>query len=538
MLPTSGFLRDSVLVDSTPSAVELRFSVWSIELPRSLLASSKKVSAFFRREISSDALLDEPDNVRRLVSLLSYQGCLIPEYHKDAYGLSEVKALYISFCNESYGRYYAHSLWAAMRTEVIPVSTIRQWIARTYFLSRFAGVTASAASRNGPTPAIRSAFLKSAVEEYSHCEDYYLPPAALFSVDLAYMKGIAPAPCFIAFDQQMLRIAQEDWLAHLFVALFQERTAQFKDGAHRLYSRVEKQLGMPGMLDGWRTHISFDEENSHEGDLDNLFEQEIEVSYERLQDAFDEASLTVDLLIDGLDTVLHLGDSGTNPRVCVESSILKLPHIQGISCLSGVTEYAMKARNPHGMVIELAGLIERTSHGLKFLSESVAFFLHQVEYCFVALLTQCLENCEAHDEVIRIGNTLETALQCGLQYMPAPNALQKANRVIWNHLSYKVKRPSRFALALLLILRLLEAGSRKSIHSNAPQVVGPLKDALTLAVQKLCASETGDEVLNEVLSTLAMLEYAFELANSGRLPKKFALGHNTALRGTSASGRP
>jgi thiaminase len=538
MLPIDGFLRDSVLVESTPTGVELRFSVWSIELPSALLDSSKKIAAFFRRELSSSALESECDNVRNLVSVLSHQGCLIPEYHKEAYRLSEVKSLYISFCNESYGRYYAHSLWKAMRADKIPVSIIRQWISRTYFLSRFAGVTASAASRSGPTSEIKFAFLKSAVEEYSHCEDYYLPPAALFPPDLGYIKGIAPAPCFVAFDQQMLRIAKKDWLAHLFVALFQERTAQFREGAHRLYSRIEEQLGMPGLFSGWRTHISFDEENSHEGDLDSLFEQDIEVSYEQLQEAFDEACLTLDLLTDGLEEVLHLGNDGRNPRASASNNFLRSHQIEGIRCLSGISEYAIKATNPSDLVIELTGLIESTPSGLCFLSAAEAFFYRQMECFLVALSTECLENCVTHDEIIYVGKILETTLRGGLKYEPAPNALEKASRVVRNHLSCKARRPSEFTFVNLLLLRLLEAGSRKSSRSNGLEVISSITDSLTLATQKLCSPEMGVDYLNEALSSLSMLEYALALENSARQPIRFAMGHNTALQWTPASGRP
>ena len=538
MLPINGYLRDSVLVNSTPSGVELRFSVWSIELPSALLESSKKLAAFFRREISSSALESECDNVRNLVSVLSHQGCLIPEYRKDVYRLSEVKSLYISFCNESYGRYYAHNLWAAMRTDEIPVSIIRQWISRTYFLSRFAGVTAAAASRSGPTSEIKYAFLKSAVEEYSHCEDYYCPPAALFPPDLGYTKGIAPSPCFVAFDQQMLRIAQRDWLAHLFVALFQERTAQFRDGAHRLYSRIEEQLCMPGLFNGWRTHISFDEENSHEGDLDSLFIQDIDVSYEQLQEAFDEASLAIDLLTDGLEEVLHLGSDGKNPRASAANNALRSHQLEGIRCLSGVSEYAIKATNPSDLAFELTELIQSTPNGLRFLSTTAAFLYRQIECCLVAFSTECLENSETHDEIIYVGKVLETALRGGLKYKPEPNALEKSRRVVRDHLSRTAKRPSEFIFVALLLLRLLEASSRQSGRSNEIKIICSITDSLILAAQKLCGPEMGIEYLNEALSSLAMIEYAHELENSSRQPIRFAMSHNTALQGTPASGRP
>lgn len=193
-----------------------------------------------------------------------------------------------------------------------------------------------------------------------------------------------------------------------------------------------------------------------------------------------------------------------------------------------VSDYTIKAHTPYDLVTEFTRLIKSTPTGLSFLSTAKMFFHHQIEYCLVALLTQCLQNCETHDEVISIGKILEAAVECGLNYKPIPSALEKSNRVVWNHFSYKTKRPSEFTLTLFFLFSLLESGSPKS--SASLHQLGPLDEVLTHSVQKLCRSEMIDKYLNELLSSLAMLEYAFELACSDRLPSRFALGHNMSLQ--------
>ncbi|MGQ5524997.1 hypothetical protein ACUHMQ_17295 [Chitinimonas sp. PSY-7] len=510
MLPINGYLRDSVSINWLPSSVELIYSVWSIELPLRHFIPSKKLSAFFRREIPSSELADEHEQIQNLISVLSHQGCLIPEKAKKHYSLQEVKALYISFCNEFYGRYYAHPLWEVMRDDNIPNSVIRQWISRTYFLSRFAGVTAATASRNGPTTEVRSAFLKSAIEEYSHCEDYYLPPKALYPAELGYTSGIAPAASFIAFDQQMLHIAQQDWLAHLFVALIQERTAQFKEVANQLYERVEQQLDMPALFDGWRTHISFDEDNAHANDLDELFDQKLRIPVDRLQKSFDEASLTVELLTDGLDEVRRLGERSINPRANTSSLAVRPHHIQGIKCLSGISEYTFKAGSLNELTLELTALIAKTPQGATFLSNAADFLFSEIETSITEHLTACIEHCNTHSAIIYLGNVLAAASKSNLK--PATKAIQmrKAGRIIRNYLSNQARNPTQFAFTLLLCLRLIDAGLSIATRSNNLSRLHSLTRMLEIAVVELGKEQAVVPGLNDALFTLTLIELAYE----------------------------
>ncbi|PHV09752.1 hypothetical protein [Chitinimonas sp. BJB300] len=523
MLPIKGYLRDSVSIHWLPASVELAYSVWSIELPLRHLSPSKKLSAFLRREIPSSDLVGEQEQVQNLIYILSYQGCLISEKIKQHYSLQEIKSLYVSFCNEFYGRYYAHPVWGDMRAETIPNSIILQWISRTYFLSRFAGVTASAASLNGPTVEVQTAFLKSAVEEYSHCEDYYLPPPALYPAEQGYTAGIAPSASFIAFDQQMLHIAQHDWLAHLFVALIQERTAHFKDGANHLYSRVEHQLDMPGLFDGWRTHISFDEDHAHADDLETLFEQKLPMPVEQLQKSFDEANLALELLSDGLDDVLNLGEMGINPRAVVDTPTLRPQHVRGIRCLTGVHEYTVNATSINALTIEIVELIANSRAGANFLDHAAAFLLNKIEPCLAQLVAACVKHCDQHAEIIYLGNVLAAVAKTNLRQTLAIIPMEKSGRIIQNFLSHHTKNPTQFAFTLLTIMRIIEAGLKISNQSSNISRIHSVTKMLETAVIKLGRNDAIIPRINEALFIITFLEFAYDKKALGSPAFKIAM---------------
>lgn len=536
MLLTNSFLRETVHVIPGKDGIELRFSVWGIELPLAFANDpNSRFAAFLQRQASSSDLNSEQQQIQKLLLLLLHQGCLVPAHRQDFYQLSEVKALYISFCNEWYGRYYSHRLWETMRDREIPISILRQWVSRTYFLSRFAGVTASAASLNCPYPPVRQAFQKSAIEEYSHCRDYYFPPVQLFPASLGYMGGIEPLASFVAFDQQMLYIAKNDWLAHLFVALFQERTAKFRHGANQLYCRIEDQLGIDGLFDGWRTHISFDEEHSHEDDLDHLFDQDISIPCEQLQRSFEEGALTIDLLVSGLGESLILGQRGINPRVTATSTTIGAHHLAGLDCFSGITEYRFQAASAHELVNEICAIVAREPNNHSILVKFSPFWLHLVRNIIPDLTAECLSQCSAQSEIIAVGQILENFSRYSTDIGEELPSHKKAVRVFRNHISAKSKLSSDFSFALFLFARLSEEGGR--LFRTSVEKTDSL-DSLALAVDRLCDGADVTHYLKEALAAISLMEFGLSGDFLESQSPQFAMWHNKSLQGTPASGRP
>lgn len=539
MLPTKSFLRETVHVSPRNNGIELRFSVWGIELPQAFTNDpTGKLTAFLQRETSSSDLCLEQEHIQKLLLLLSHQGCLVPAKRQDTYHLSEVKALYISFCNEWYGRYYSHAIWETMRSREIPISILRQWISRTYFLSRFAGVTASAASLYTPYPTVRQAFKKSALEEYSHCQDYYFPPAQLFPESLGYSGSIEPLASFSAFDQQMLYIAKNDWLGHLFVALFQERTAKFRHGANQLYSRIEEQLGINGLFDGWRTHISYDEEHSHEDDLDQLFNQDISISCEQLQCAFEEGALTIDLLVAGLSESFVLGKRGINPRATATSAAVGAHHLSALDCFSGIHEYLFQATSAWELVTEVCDVVAGTPNGRAILEKFTQNGSCLVRHLLPDLTAECLSQCTTQNEIIAIGRTLENIRHESAVNDEGLRFHKKAIRVFRNHISSKSKSPADFSFTALLLARLAEEGDRLLNTSISRKATSPVANSFKLAVDLLCDRANVTHYLNEAFSTISLMEFALsDQIYESQVPQ-FAVWHNMTLQGMPASGYP
>lgn len=539
MLLTNSFLRETVDVIPNNDGIELRFSVWGIELPQAFTNNpTSRFTAFLRREASSGDLSSEQEQIQKFLLLLLHQGCLVPASRQDTYHLPEIKTLYISFCNEWYGRYYSHGLWETMRGREIPISILRQWISRTYFLSRFAGVTASAASLNCPYPSVRQAFQKSAIEEYSHCKDYYFPPAQLFPASLGYTGGIEPLASFLAFDQQMLYIAKNDWLGHLFVALFQERTAKFRHGANQLYSRIEEQLGINGLFDGWRTHISFDEEHSHEDDLDHLFYQDISIPCEQLQRSFEEGALTIDLLVCGLGESLLLGKRGINPRVTAISTNIGAHHLTGLECFSGITEYLFQATSARELVNEICSLVAGAPRNHAILVKLSSFWSHLVRGAIPNLAAECLSQCSAQSEIIAIGQILEMLSRYSTDTGEGLVSHKKAVRVFCNYISSKSKSSSRFSFVVFLLASLSEEGARLLKNSVEKKDSGFAVNSFALAVDLLCDGADVTHYLKEALETISLMEFALSGQVFESQAPQFAIWHNMSFQGTPASGRP
>ena len=529
MSPAQGYLRDSVEVRSTPQGVELRFSVWSLDVPRATLATHPRLAAFLRREIDAQALAADPPEATNLATVLDQQGCLVPATEKPHYSQEEVLRVGIGFCNETYGRYYGHPLWTAMRHLQIPFPLIRHWAARAYFRSRFAGVTAAAACLTAPDARLRDTFLKNTLEEYAHCEVFYRPPPPLFPHPLGYASGVAPTGSDLAFDHQMLYLARHHWLGHLLVALCQERTASFQENACQLYERVEKRLEMPNVLHGWRQHIELDKHCAHEADLYALLQHTGQTGHACLRDALDEASFTIDLLIDGLTDTLTQGMSGRNPRARVAGSHLLAQHVTGLTALSSVVGHVIRAERACGLIAELIELITGHPSGASWLADATPLMESLVERSVIRLALHSLTQANEHAEILCIGSVMDAAARDGLTLHDGATLADRPQRVLDNHLQHQARRPDEFAFHALLCLRLAETG-RSSHHLGAASAKRPsLRAALTLAVDGMGDRLPLTHWVNAALDTLAVLEYALQMQRLAYPATHFSLGHRKAM---------
>ncbi|MER2514292.1 MAG: hypothetical protein ABTQ25_18080, partial [Nitrosomonas ureae] len=257
--------------------------------------------------------------------------------------------------------------------------------------------------------------------------------------------------------------------------------------------------------------------------------------------SFDEASLTIDLLIDGLEEVLSLGEQKKNPRADLNDTTVRAHQLAGIACLSDISEYEFKANSASELATEICKLMASTQSGSAFLSNATFFIAHQIENLASHLTAGCLSYCTTQDEIINIGKALEISIRAGYGSDPRLDAHDKASRVTRNYLYEKSKSASDFAFAFLLLIKMTEEGRRSSGNKDEHLALDHVCVCFDSATNSLCSHVNVTHYLTEALTAIALIEYAYQVQINLRQVPRFAMGHNTALQGTlrdKAAPRP
>src|ERR1043165_1265570 len=213
------YLRETVRVSQLADAISVLHVFWSIDLPRDWAESTPGMLKFLSgvEPISSVSTKDaETSNV---LGLLRLARCVTTPL-KDEYQLSEVRDLFISLCISWHGHYYSHPLWTRLREATLSRNALVAWIIHNYHLSQSAGATAARCATRESRKEVKRVFLESAIEEYSHCREYYAVAGSRLGISTQDVQIAVPLPANLAFDQQMFRLAEEDWLAHILVGYF------------------------------------------------------------------------------------------------------------------------------------------------------------------------------------------------------------------------------------------------------------------------------------------------------------------------------
>lgn len=412
----AGYLRRSVQVTHVGDSLELRFSLWSLSIPSDYIQLDRSLAAFFRREAPASAVSDSRIPSNNLLALLQAQGCIASD-PANVGSMRDVGNLFHAIAAEWYRDYYSHGLWPKLREATVSRKQLDAWMLRTYFLSRSAGVTAARCAALCSIPRIRRLFAKNSCEEFDHCERYY---------KLAGGSGDeSPPVSSIAFDQQMLRLAEEDWLAHVFVALFQEKTAVFVRNARSLYDHLAERFALGSDLEPWKEHIGFDIAHSHADDFAEAFNSEDPIECTRFQASVENARVTIAYLIGGLDEII-LADGGAE---------------------------VVPARTGRARTLaEVHDRFRRETQALPKLARQSRMFAARLE----ALTFRALSYCTEHRDILVMGRLCEYASQLA-QAGSTVGDVSAAQIAAENQLRESAYRTGEFVLALCALDHLLSS---------------------------------------------------------------------------------
>ena len=402
---TAGYLRRSVQVERGNDSWRLRYSIWEISIPASVVDGDPNFRAFLERQRPLRDVQTRYSETQNLINLLLAQGCTTIDGTKSTYSMDEVRHIVQAMTAQWYGAYYSHPIWPLLRGCRLSLSQLFAWVLRTYHLSRSAGPTAARGAISSPNQRIREAFLKSSIEEYSHCEIYYCPVHDRFGLQRDWVINLLPSPSSLAFDQHMSIIAEDDWIAHALSAYFQEYTAAFRENAFALYDCLEFAYKLDGFFKGWKDHIGYDLDQTHADDFIGLFSGNDKVDRRSLLGSIEAASATVEFLIGSLDELI--GMKPDTPLNALRVPPALLSHDIAETTVIGGIEFSrslLRTRD-HREMIEVLIRYWRNNFD-DTVTRWIANDCLPVQF-LAENTTRALSFATGHDEVLLLGDYLE-----------------------------------------------------------------------------------------------------------------------------------
>jgi thiaminase len=412
----SRYLRRGVRVSRGAETVSVRHSFWALNLPASWIAATPGMDQFLAGQLSAMELLPDEPELGNLLALLEAQGCLSYPDDRDVYTLRQVRELFEQISASWYGQYYSHPLWDRLRDGSLSRDALLAWLLHTYHLSRSVGMSASRSATYLPTLMHRALFARSALEEYSHCETFFFVRHPSLAITDEQVRRVVPLPSNVAFDQQMLRMAEIDWLGHVLSALFQETTARFYDQVREFHRTVAAAYELGDYFRNWERHVQIDLTEGHASEFNGVLDSDHQCARRDLVASLRNTWFTFQFLLGALDEILEVNASDARAHLRMPLQAHRLSP-ETTALLEPYRESLPKdARIEASSALELAEWLEQLDLNLidTVLDPSEAKPIDQGDLDFLAVdVTQSIYRAMSfateHGEILLLGRLAEDA---------------------------------------------------------------------------------------------------------------------------------
>jgi hypothetical protein len=493
------FLRRGVRVSENDQAVSIDNSMWSIDIPREWVERAPGFRELLRRERPVESLSRETEGLAGIIEVLRSQGCFSFPDDRPSYTLREVREVFNAVAARWYRDYYAHPLWDALRSGSISRSGLAAWAIHNYHLSRSAGMTDARCAVRFPNQALRGAFLRSTLDEYSHCDDFYFVRHQNLNVSDDEVKSYVHVPNSLAFDQHMFRTAEDDWLGHVLVSYFQESSAAFYAQCREFFRSVEGRYEIPGFFRSWEEHIRLDLKERHANHFYAMMESDEPLGAREVHRALRDAWFTYVYLLHALDDVLREAETGSDGEIRLRSPIRdgrlapdtnSLLHryrsrLGGEARVGGATALELYERLA---ALGVAGPPPGRESGRRMAAADDSTYLGRD---LVLTIYKAMSYCSRHEEVMLFGRLAERGADLlaadgtAVLRPDSPEAMAVAN-FLWE----AATRPEQLPLLLYQVAastQLLQAGQRELLrdHLHADRISSELADRATTSLLQL-----------------------------------------------------
>lgn len=257
-----GWIRAEVQVLTDSDADRIVFSHWEVALPRGFIAANLELQQILRGNAPASSLATD-SQVGRVLALLQAQGCFTELAADAACSGRELRRHFDKLRSLWYASYYAHPIWARLRSGLANRNELFAWVVHNYHVSRVAGPVAARCATSMHPDAYRDRFLDDAFEEFWHADAYYFVRHPSLSVSDAHIKAYVPLTATRAFELHTLQTASCDSLGHTLIAYFQESSVHFFDDCAKFYATVEQAYGLEDFFEPWKEHMRVDLNQGH-----------------------------------------------------------------------------------------------------------------------------------------------------------------------------------------------------------------------------------------------------------------------------------
>lgn len=304
-----GWIRAEVQVLTDSSADRIAFSHWEVALPAGFIAAHPDLQQILRGHAPACSVASD-SQAGRVLTLLRAQGCFTELAPDAPCTRRELRRHFDKLRSLWYANYYAHPIWARLRSGLATRNELLAWVAHNYHVSRVAGPVAARCAIAMHPGAYRDRFLDDAFEEFWHADAFYFVRHPSFSVSDEHIKAYVPLPATRAFELHTLQTAEHDPLGHTLIAYFQESTVHFFDDCANFYAAVEQAYGLEDFFEPWKAHMQVDLKEGHAAGVAALLESEELIPAAERDLALRAAWIGYRYLYEALDDILRQARAG------------------------------------------------------------------------------------------------------------------------------------------------------------------------------------------------------------------------------------
>jgi hypothetical protein len=453
-------LKKSVKIIDNGEFTTIKYSFWDVDIPNYWLEKNSHLKSFLfeNKTIKNIDVLNEEE--KNILILLQEQGC-IEEPQKKQYTGHEVYTLFERVVTRWYEIYYNHPIWNKL-LEGCSTNTLVAWLIQNYHISRSAGVTDARCATFFPISNLRELFKQNAIEEFWHCDAFYFVNHEKLKISKQSVKDYLPLSSSIAFDQQMLYLAEKDPLAYIMVCYFQESSVRFYSDCKEFYSNMELKYNLNDFFKPWEKHLSFDFEYQHSDRYAEMFSNFEMIKTEDLLSSFKNAAMTTGYLLQAFDEILMEEES--------QSIILRDPPSKNQN--SGIFKNFKKdhffnldlRKNNTDFIKEIIdnSSINTSEKMIPHSIENIEYIKHEISN----ITFRCMGFSYNHDEIQCLGNIARELFESKTSI----NKMTPINEGEWialrNFLSELSHKPNSFLPILVILNSIFQTSIKKNLISK------------------------------------------------------------------------